>query len=89
MVHAVCVVPAMRVVTAVCAVPVVHAEGVDWASLQPPHLESLILNFPGNIKVQWTSSSEKLHCTCSFYLNLPHFLSYYGTHGSHGSEDHT
>ena len=27
------------------------AEGADWASLQPPHLESLILNFPGNIKV--------------------------------------
>jgi len=23
------------------------AEGADWASLKPPHLESLILNFPG------------------------------------------
>ena len=46
------------------------AEGADWASLQPPHLESLILNFPGNIKVQCTSFSENLHLTSSFYRML-------------------
>ena len=77
MVHAVCVVPAMRVVTAVCAVPVVHAEGVDWASLQPPHLESLILNFPGNIKVQWTSSSGKALLDKLILPEFPEFTQFF------------
>jgi len=54
------------------------AEGVDWASSQletAPHLESLILNFPGIVLPELTLFS-------SFCLNLSRFSSYYGTHGS-------
>ena len=60
------------------------AEGADWASLQPPHLESLILNFPGNIKVQWTSSSGKAPLD---KLILPNFKEFYGILRAHGSGD--
>ena len=51
---------------------------------QPPHLESLILNFPGNIEVQWTSSSGKAPLD---KLILPNFKEFYGILRAHGSGD--
>ena len=63
------------------------AEGADCTSLQPSHLESLILNFPGNIKVHWTSSSRKAPLD---KLILPEFAglsSYYVILWAHGSDD--